>query len=589
MAQGVDGASIRPGLYNRWQNPASLRAGTSRHLEIWIIANLPRRGHLPKLAFPQLPARRQSSTRIPEESASTRRIRLSGSHSILLLLALTVGSFARIWEFGRLPPSLNPDEASTGVEARNLYDYGHDRNGIGYPVKFISWGSGQDVLYTYLLIPLVATAGLSPIAVRLPMLVLGLLSMPLTYLAVRSIFNAQVGLMAAFMLAISPWHILLSRWALDSNLFPVVFLAGFTCLLLTARNGWWFAVANVLLALCLYSYGTAYLVVPIFWVFAVLRVARSRLVATRMLAVGVGTFVVLSAPIGLLLLVNLLRLPSVALGPITVPRFPVPVRWETTTVAGASDIPGALAQNIGTGTRLLMFESDTILYNVVEPFGYFYRFGLVLALMGVTMIVMHEKSELRASTQLLFAWLGTALMVPLFQEVNINRLNIIFLPMLIVGAYALDWVQSRHAVAGPTVVAVLLAMFAAFTVKYHGHDYRVQVDFKFQNGILPALRFAKGHTNGAICVTDKTNMPYIYALFAEPISPSAFLASVDYVDESAPLRHVASFGRYSFGARNCPQGNSPVYVLTAYETPPRLGNRYSYEFFNDFVVYYPRP
>ncbi|HSR34126.1 MAG TPA: hypothetical protein VLY63_26465, partial [Anaerolineae bacterium] len=108
------------------------------------------------------------STQGAAESPNTRRIRLPGSHTVLLLLALSLGCLARIWEFGRLPPSLNPDEASTGVEARNLYLYGKDRNGIGYPVKFISWGSGQDVLYSYLLIPLVATAGLSPVVVRLP-------------------------------------------------------------------------------------------------------------------------------------------------------------------------------------------------------------------------------------------------------------------------------------------------------------------------------------------------------------------------------------------------------------------------------------
>ena len=61
---------------------------------------------------------------------------------VLLMLTLAVGFFARTWEYGSLPPSLNPDEASAGVEARSLLNYGEDRNGISYPVKFISWGSG---------------------------------------------------------------------------------------------------------------------------------------------------------------------------------------------------------------------------------------------------------------------------------------------------------------------------------------------------------------------------------------------------------------------------------------------------------------
>ena len=70
--------------------------------------------------------------------------------------------------------------------------FGHDRNGVSFPIKFISWGSGQDVLYAYMLLPLIAAAGLSPMTVRLPMLVLALATLPLAYLATKRIFGAGV-------------------------------------------------------------------------------------------------------------------------------------------------------------------------------------------------------------------------------------------------------------------------------------------------------------------------------------------------------------------------------------------------------------
>ena len=75
---------------------------------------------------------------------------------------LSLGIFARIWEFSTLPPGLNQDEASIGVDAFSLYRFGVDRNGVSYPVHFISWGSGQNALYAYLLIPFIALGGLLP-------------------------------------------------------------------------------------------------------------------------------------------------------------------------------------------------------------------------------------------------------------------------------------------------------------------------------------------------------------------------------------------------------------------------------------------
>jgi len=508
---------------------------------------------------------------------------------LVLILVLAVGIFARCWEFGRLPSGLNPDEASSGVEALNLLRHGTDRNGISYPVKFISWGSGQDALYGYLLIPIIALMGLSPSVVRLPMLGLGIISLPLLYVVVRRLYDARLALVATFMLAISPWHILLSRWALDSNLFPFFFLVGFACLLYIQRSGWWFGVACTFFALCLYAYGTAYAVIPIFLLCALVIIAQSKLLRARHVIAGITCFAVLSAPIALLLLVNRLGLPSISLGPVTIPRFPVPVRWETTTLIGATDTLSTLATNVWTGMRLLAMESDGILYNVVDPFGYFYRVGLPLAVAGLILLLHQRRPGLRFEVRLLLAWLGAASIVAILQAVNINRFNIIFVPLLILGAHALDWLQSRYHALGPATAFVLAAAFLAFTVAYHSQPYRRQADSKFQDGLLAALGFARGLTDGGLCVTDKINMPYIYALFSEQTSPAAFQASVKYVDSTEPLRQVASFSRYTFGARNCVVDKDPTYVLRTDEVAPRLGNRYSYEFFDNFVVYYPTP
>src|SRR3972149_9451579 len=94
---------------------------------------------------------------------------------LLFILIMLLGIFARVWEFPSLPPNLDQDEVSAAVDAFSLYAYGVDRNGIPFPVHLVSWGSGMSALYAYILIPLIALGGLTPLVVRLPLLLFGLI------------------------------------------------------------------------------------------------------------------------------------------------------------------------------------------------------------------------------------------------------------------------------------------------------------------------------------------------------------------------------------------------------------------------------
>ena len=66
-------------------------------------------------------------------------------HYLLFGLILILGIFARVWEFNILPPGLNQDEASSGVDAYDLLHYGVAHNGESFPVHFISFGSGHRI------------------------------------------------------------------------------------------------------------------------------------------------------------------------------------------------------------------------------------------------------------------------------------------------------------------------------------------------------------------------------------------------------------------------------------------------------------
>ncbi len=105
-----------------------------------------------------------------EEMKRTERMEWIAAAMLLIL-----GAALRLIALGALPFGLNQDEASAGYEAYALLTSGIDRCGKSWPVLFISWGSGQNVLMSYLAIPFIALLGLSEWTLRLPNAISGCL------------------------------------------------------------------------------------------------------------------------------------------------------------------------------------------------------------------------------------------------------------------------------------------------------------------------------------------------------------------------------------------------------------------------------
>src|SRR5574344_30371 len=103
-------------------------------------------------------------------------------YEIAIYIILVIGILVRTVNIGNLPYGIGGDEASEGYEAYSLLNYGVDRHLKSFPVHFISWGSGQNALYAYWDIPFIALLGLTEIAVRLPMAILGCITLFCVYL-----------------------------------------------------------------------------------------------------------------------------------------------------------------------------------------------------------------------------------------------------------------------------------------------------------------------------------------------------------------------------------------------------------------------
>jgi 4-amino-4-deoxy-L-arabinose transferase-like glycosyltransferase len=474
------------------------------------------------------------------------------------------------------------------VDAFSLLRFGVDRNGVSFPVYMTSWGSGQNALPAYLMIPFIALGGLTPFAIRLPALIAGIASLPLAYLIAKRTAGPEFGLAAMFVLAISPWHILSSRWGFEGNLLPFVFCVGYFFLLKTSDNPKWFIPGMLFMALCLYTYGPAYAAVPLSLLGAIPVLIWSRRIDLRILALGLLVLILVGMPIGLFALVNTLKLGSLHVGLMTIPRLPSEPRFAVISALFQQDALQGLLQNLKGLASLLWGQEDGFFFSTVRPYGYFYTYTLPFAIVGLPLLFPVWRSGLSPERKLLLCWLLACLVLGVLESGNIGRLNLIFIPLLFCIAAVLAW-MAQHARIGLGIgVCVLLAAFVLFNRDYHGPQYRATADREFGAGLLPAIDFASKQTAGPVCVTTSPNMPYIYVLFSQQMDPNDYLSTIKYIKPHSPLRGVFRLGRYSFGLANCSRDPRTVYVLSREgETVPQSAVAYRTATFTEFVVYSP--
>ena len=140
---------------------------------------------------------------------------------IVVLVALVgVTLLLRAWSLNSLPPGLWWDEASQGLDARDLL-HGQFR-------VFFTRAEGKEPLYIYLTTPFVAVWDGQPFAVRLAGVVLGALMVLALYLAGRALWRQQprvglwVGLISAGLWVVNYWPQSINRVGFQVNAFPIV-------------------------------------------------------------------------------------------------------------------------------------------------------------------------------------------------------------------------------------------------------------------------------------------------------------------------------------------------------------------------------
>lgn len=409
------------------------------------------------------------------QAGATERIR--GRIEVALVAILLLGALLiRAYHFGLIPVGVHQDEAMAAVEALALSNHGTDRFGMRYPVHFTAWVYGQmSAFLSYLMVPFIKLFGFSVISIRLPMLLLSCIGLGFLYVFARKLDGTRLGLIALLLGIICPWHYLQSRWSLDCNAFPHMFLMGACLLLFSLGKKWLLYLAMVFFGLCSYCYAIANYSVPLFLAVSAVILFRLHFVKIREIVLAMVVYVTVALPEFLTMLINMMGWDSIETPWFTIPYFPESERSADILFLNFSF--EQLWKNVKTLVATVFWKGDPTSANNMVEFGPLYYFTVIFFVIGLAVLFRKLKKtqcrEEKACYGVLLAWLGMSIWVGVVtKEVYVHRINIIFYPILLIAALGiLKCIQKRRLLALP-IGGLYLVSALLFAYSY----YRVWVD-----------------------------------------------------------------------------------------------------------------
>ncbi|MDO8638365.1 MAG: glycosyltransferase family 39 protein [Candidatus Daviesbacteria bacterium] len=222
---------------------------------------------------------------------------------ILLLLILVLSFILRFDKIDQVPPSLNWDEVSIGYNAYSILKTGKDEWNKPFPVHFKSYGEYKLPLQIYASIPGIYFFGLNELGVRITPVIYGTLTILIMFFLGRALFQSSlIGLVSAFLLGISPWHIQLTRASFESSLATFFVTIGIWFLVKGFKNQKWLIISMIPFALSVFTYNSARIFTPLFLV-VILIIYRKKLVEyKKIVLISLVVFTILLIPLAPFLL-----------------------------------------------------------------------------------------------------------------------------------------------------------------------------------------------------------------------------------------------------------------------------------------------
>lgn len=487
---------------------------------------------------------------------------------ILLFFIILLAAFLRFYQLGSNPPSLNWDEAAWGYNAYSIGVDGKDEFGKFLPYTYLeSFGDYKPPLYAYFDVIPVKILGLNEFATRFPSALFGTLAVLFTFFLVRRIFKSSekkenYALAASFFLAISPWHILLSRAAFEANVasFFIIF-AVWAFLTAVQDKKWYLILSAITFALSFYIFNTARVVAPILAILLAVTFWK------RLWQIKV--VVVFSVIAGLIIFLPTFKF-------LLTPQ--ADLRFQEVNIFSDPSIVKISNQEIANDKNAFwskIIHNRRILYGIdylehyfdnlnpsflfitgdgnpkfsTQTVGQMYIWDIPFFAFGI--LILFKKRE--EKWWLVPLWLLIGIIPAALARETPHALRIEnSLPMFqILVAYGfielLSLIKSRK----KAITAILLLLLAInFIYFYHDYFYNYKYDYsgEWQYGYKQSIDYVRSVEKNYdyIQVTGYLGRPYIYYLFYTKTDPRSYRQTANITRDIFGFVSVNSFGKYVF-------------------------------------------
>ena len=513
--------------------------------------------------------------------------------SLLLLGIVCIATFLRFFHLGTNPPSLTWDEVAWGYNAYTLGATGHDEFGIFLPLQYLeSFGDFKPPVYAYLSILPVMIFGMTEFATRFTSAFFFFFSVLVTFFLARRIFyqseyKEYLGLISALLLALSPWHINLSRAAFEANVSTFFIISGVWLFLewvdgkVKYKNLWLF-LSILSFCISLYTFNTARIVSPLLGLLLV-GVFWKKLFADWKVTLTAGLFA----------LVLVMPLVPFVLSPQGQLRYKEVNIFSDISVIEESNQQVANDKNVWWSKilhnrRLFYAQSymqhyfDNLSPNFLfihgdgnpkfstQDVGQLYVIELPFLLAGLLFLFKNREGH----WWVLPLWVLLAIIPAATARETPHALRIeTTLPTFqILTAYGfmmcVSLISYRKLFAGGVLVVLSMNVF------YYLHGYYVHYPREYasewQYGYKQAIAYTESvkGTYNSICFTQELGRPYAYVLFYGSYSPETLKQDAVIHRDPFGFVTVEQMGKYRFGSeKDCGEEPNTLYINTKGNVP----------------------
>lgn len=468
---------------------------------------------------------------------------------ILFSLIILIACFLRIYNLSSVPPSASLDEATIGWNAYSILQTGHDEYGYKLPLLLRAYDDYRPALYVYLVIPFIKLFGLNVFAVRMPSVLLSLSTIILSFFLAKNLFKdskigKSIGFITAFLLAISPWNVYISRLGHEANaglFFAVLGIFLFVLSIKNKKSKWLLPVSLVSFSLSLYTYQSEKIFIPLMFICLILIFLKELIKIKKVFFLSIILGFIISIPIIM-----------ASLSPQALIRFKATSAFDSNNFIyqqssrqlivdkKKGDLLGQVLHNRRTIT-VSIFVSQYIshlnprwifLNSGNEPFkapgtGLLYLWEAPFILVGILSLIKNKFSN--KTKAIIFSWLGVAFVAPSITTDAphaMRSFNLLPIPQILTGLGILELARLIKFKAFYLLLGTVVFIESFYFFNQYFYDFPKKESKSFQYALSKAIPFILENKNGykkiVFSNSDNLYQSYMFYLFYSKYDPKLY-------------------------------------------------------------------